>query len=46
MKEIRLRKDGYYQIIENYKIISYPISDKFESLIDAGIKLIEIELNI
>ena len=35
MKEIRLKKNGYYQVVENYYIISYPISDEFANLGDA-----------
>jgi len=34
MKEIRLKKNGYYQVIENYWIISYPISKEFDNLDD------------
>lgn len=34
MKEIRLKKNGYYQVIENYWIISYPISKEFDNLGD------------
>lgn len=35
MKEIRLKKNGYFQVIENYYIISYPISDEFDNIGDA-----------
>ncbi len=34
MKEIRLKKNGYFQVIENYHIISYPISDEFDNIGD------------
>ena len=35
MKEIRKKKNGKYQVIENYYIISFPISQEFDTEEDA-----------
>ena len=35
MKEIRKKKNGKYQIVENFFIISYPISIEFDTYEEA-----------